>query len=155
MLQFLPLSETLSLEFDVSDAFLIKSYKRSSPVPQAERDDDGHGEGSADVEPIEEVSAVYLVEPLRLTTTVVKFSGTLGSTIRSDLRSLTVTAFAHYVAEQTACHYIFADIQGMGSFCVRIQRLMPRFPTLGSNNSNANGKLSLTLFDPMTHTVEG
>ena len=52
------------------------------------------------------------MEPMRLTTTVVKFSGTLGTTTRSDLRSLTVTAYAHYVAAQTACRYIFADIQG-------------------------------------------
>ena len=61
----------------------------------------------------EELSGIYLVEPMRLTTTVVKFSGTLGSTTCSDLRSLTVTAFAHYVAEQTACRYVFVDIQGV------------------------------------------
>lgn len=64
---------------------------------------------------------MYLVEPLRLTTTIVKFSGTLGSTTRSDLRSLTVTAYAHYVAQQTACRYIFADIQGMDVSFVSIQ----------------------------------
>nr|VWO98094.1 Lysyl endopeptidase (EC (Protease IV) (PvdS-regulated endoprotease) [Ganoderma boninense] len=124
-------------EFDVSDAFLIKSYKPSSlTVPPTEDADREPREGSADVEPTEEISAVYLVEPVRLTTAVVKFTGTLGSTNRNDLRSLTVTAFAHYVAEQTACRYVFADIQG-------------------SNNANANGKLSITLFDPMTHTAEG
>ncbi|PIL33491.1 hypothetical protein GSI_04114 [Ganoderma sinense ZZ0214-1] len=124
-------------EFDVSDAFLIKSYKPStSTVPPVEHIDGDHEEDRAHAESIKEVSAVYLVEPLRLTTTVVKFSGTFGSTTRTELRSLTVSAYAHYVAEQTACRYIFADIQG-------------------SNNANASGKLSLTLFDPMTHTVEG
>ena len=60
----------------------------------------------------EEVSEVYIVEPMRLTSTVVKFSGTLGTSTRSDLRSLTMAAFAHYVAEETACQYLFADIQG-------------------------------------------
>ena len=102
------------LEFDVSEAFLIKSYKLGSlvaEVPLPEQDNRVYDD-EAGAELIEEVSGVYLAEPLRLTTTVVKFSGTLGSTTRSDLRSLTVTAFAHYVAVQTACRYIFADIQG-------------------------------------------
>ncbi|KAM5532479.1 hypothetical protein V8D89_013832 [Ganoderma adspersum] len=116
-------------EFDVSEAFLIKSYKSSLPVvPPTESADGDHDEGNADVDSAEEVSAVYLVEPLRLTMTVVKFSGTLGSTTRTDLRSLTVSAFAHYVTEETACR---------------------------SNNGNTNRKLSLMLFDPMTHTFEG
>nr|VWP02501.1 Reducing polyketide synthase FUB1 (EC (Fusaric acid biosynthesis protein 1) [Ganoderma boninense] len=124
-------------EFDVSDAFLIKSYKpKPSTVTPAEHADGGNDEDTTDVASTEEVSAVYLVEPLRLSTTVVKFSGTFGSTTRNDLRSLTVSAYAHYVAEQTACRYVFADIQG-------------------SNNANSSGKLSLTLFDPMTHTAEG
>nr|VWP02366.1 APH domain-containing protein [Ganoderma boninense] len=122
-------------EFDVSEAFLIKIYKPSAP-PTENGSDGGDEEDPPRPEASEEASGVYLVEPVRLTTTVVKFSGTLGATTRSDLRSLTVTAYAHYVAEQTACRYIFADIQG-------------------SNNANAGGKLSLTLFDPMTHTAEG
>lgn len=109
-------------EFDVSEAFLIKLYKPSSSIASpTERTDGDHGEGNAPAEPTEEVSGVYLVEPLRLTTTIVKFSGTLGSTTRSDLRSLTVTAYAHYVAQQTACRYIFADIQGMDVSFVSIQ----------------------------------
>lgn len=107
-------SQTMLPEFDVSEAFLIKLYKpRSLTVPPIERADRDGEEDSAHVEPTEEVSGVYLVEPLRLTTTVVKFSGTLGSTTRTDLRSLTVIAYSDYVAEQTACRYIFADIQGM------------------------------------------
>lgn len=144
------------LEFDVSDGFLIESYKPRSPAnPPAEPAGDDHDVGATDVASIEEVSAVYLVEPLRLTTTVVKFSGTFGSTTRTDLRSLTMTAFSHYVAEQTACRYIFADIQGLGSAFVHAQMLTACFTALGSNNGNASGKLSLTLFDPMSHTVEG
>ena len=60
----------------------------------------------------EEVAEVYLVEPMRLTSTVIKYSGTLGSTTRTDMRSMTMAAFAHYVVEETACQYVFADIQG-------------------------------------------
>ena len=118
----LPISKTLMLEFDVSEAFLIKSYKPTLPaIPPTEHTAVDDDESNADADSAEEVSAVYLVEPLRLTTTIVKFSGTLGSTTRTDLRSLTVFAFAHYVAEQTACRYIFADIQGVECPLVRFQ----------------------------------
>ena len=96
-------------------------------VPTIDGIGGGPNEGSPDAEHTEEVSGVYLVEPLRLTTTVLKFSGTLGSTTRTDLRSLTVTAYAHYVAEQTACRYIFADLQGMNYPFARIQWLSPYF----------------------------
>ena len=101
-------------EFDVSDAFLIKLYKPPSSVPPAENPTDGGDDNDhTHDDPTEELMGVYLVEPIRLTTTVVKFSGTLGSTTRRDLRSLTVAAFAHYVAQETACRYMFADIQGV------------------------------------------
>nr|VWP01454.1 Lmo1883 protein [Ganoderma boninense] len=117
-------------------AFLIKVYTPcSAPPTRYAPEGDVDGADCDHPEPTEEMSGVYLVEPVRLTMTVVKFSGTLGSTTRTDLRSLTVTAYAHFVAEQTACRYIFADIQG-------------------SNNAKT-GKLSLTLFDPMTHTIDG
>ena len=108
-----PMSNTSLPEFDVSEAFLIKSYKLSA-TPLAENATEGDdNEDCAHDDPTEELTGVYLVEPMRLTTTVVKFSGTLGSTTRTDLRSLTITAFAHYVAHETACRYIFADIQGV------------------------------------------
>lgn len=55
----------------------------------------------------------YLVEPLRATTSVVKFSGTFGASNRSNKLSATMTAFAHFIANKTACQLIFADIQGM------------------------------------------
>ena len=99
-------------EVDVSDAFLIKLYKPTSVPLDENATDVDDNEDHARADPTEEVTGVYLVEPMRLTTTVVKFSGTLGSTTRSDLRSLTVIAFAHYVAQLTACRYVFADIQG-------------------------------------------
>ncbi|KAI1794277.1 hypothetical protein LXA43DRAFT_1091810 [Ganoderma leucocontextum] len=133
----LALEEGINIaEFDVSDGFLIKIYKPTPTDAQDMGEQLEEGERCQDSNPSLEVTEVYLVEPRRLTSNVVKFSGTLGSTTRSDLRSLTMAAFAHFIAEQTACQYIFADIQG-------------------SNNASTDGKLSLTLFDPMTHTVEG
>lgn len=59
---------------------------------------------------------VFLVEPRRLSTAVLKFSGTLGVTSRSEKRSATMTAFSHWVIEGTACQYMFADIQGALNF---------------------------------------
>ena len=106
-------------EFDVSDGFLIKIYKpisaSAAEQPAADENELVGERLSPEIadESLEEVAQVYIVEPMRLTSTVVKFSGTLGSTTRSDLRSLTMAAFAHYVAQQTACQYVFADIQGL------------------------------------------
>ena len=77
----------------MSEAFLIKSYKLSLPVvPPTEPAEGDVDQGSANVDIFEEVSSVYLVEPLRLTTSVVKFSGTLGSTSHTDMRSLTMSS---------------------------------------------------------------
>lgn len=152
---------TVLSEFDVSGTFLIKLYKSSSAPPTENAsdgdnaDDDHAHDDHAHNNPMEEISGIYLVEPMRLTTTVVKFSGTLSLTTCNDLRSLTVTVFAHYVAQETACHYIFTDIQGVSAPFGHIQRLKRRSPIAGSNNASTNGKLLLTLFDPMTHTVEG
>ena len=156
------LLHTLLTEFDVSDGFLMKIYKPgSAPAPASATDEsepvDEHPSDESLGKSPDEVTEVYIVEPLRLTPTVVKFSGTLGSTTRTDLRSSTMAAFAHYVAQATACQYIFADIQGVSSFLRASMRCsihsMSRLP--GSNNVGNTGKLSLTLFDPMTHTVEG
>ena len=115
------LLQTLLAEFDVSEGFLMKIYKSGpapppAPAPASAADEselvgERPSNESADKSP-EEVTGVYMVEPMRLTPTVVKFSGTLGSTTRTDLRSSTMAAFAHYVAQATACQYIFADIQG-------------------------------------------
>ena len=79
--------------------------------PGGERPSDGGLET-----PPEELAEIYLVEPMRLTSTVIKYSGTLGSTTRTDLRSLTMAAFAHYAAQETACQYVFADIQGTSPY---------------------------------------
>lgn len=109
-------SPTLLAEFDVSDGFLMKIYKPAPAPAPAANENEIVGEqpnGESLDKSHEEVAEVYLVEPMRLTSAVVKFSGTLGSTTRTDLRSSTMAAFAHYVAQETACQCIFADIQGL------------------------------------------
>jgi hypothetical protein len=59
-----------------------------------------------------ELTSVYLVEPRHASSAVLKFSGTLGAQNRQDKRTATVTAFSHFAVEDTACQYMFADIQG-------------------------------------------
>ncbi|KDQ50924.1 hypothetical protein JAAARDRAFT_91717, partial [Jaapia argillacea MUCL 33604] len=67
-----------------------------------------------------------------------KYTGTLGQIHhRTDQLAATILAFAHFVLENTACHYMFADIQGMFS-C--------------SYDRNELGQTTLVLFDPMSHT---
>ena len=58
------------------------------------------------------LSAVYLVEPRRISTAVRKFSGTLGVSNRPDKLSATIMAFSHFVIQETACEYMFSDLQG-------------------------------------------
>ncbi|KAJ6567493.1 kinase-like domain-containing protein, partial [Mycena sp. CBHHK59/15] len=75
----------------------------------------------------------YLVEPLRTSSVVTKFTGTLGSSAATDKLTSTVLAFSHFVLETTACLMSFADLQGvfLSFLC------------------------SMVLFDPMTHTIGG
>ena len=95
---------------------------------------------------------MYLVEPMRLSTTVFKFSGTLGSSHGRDQRTATVTAFTHFVMEDTACQYLFADIQGAydSYHCAAALIIIS-----GSNDKGSIGQTALVLFDPMTHTPLG
>ena len=58
------------------------------------------------------LSAVYLVEPHRISTAIRKFSGTLGVSNRPDKLSATIMAFSHFVIQETACEYMFSDLQG-------------------------------------------
>lgn len=58
------------------------------------------------------LAGVYLVEPLRASSAVLKFSGTLGQRLRSDKRTGTILAFSHFVFDVTACQYMFCDLQG-------------------------------------------
>ncbi|KZP10252.1 kinase-like protein, partial [Athelia psychrophila] len=81
---------------------------------------------------------IYLVEPRRVSTAVLKFSGTLGVRNGIDKRTATISAFSHFVVGSTACNYMFADIQGSTG-----------------RDANDPAKNILTLFDPMTHTPDG
>ncbi|KDR77949.1 hypothetical protein GALMADRAFT_1294976 [Galerina marginata CBS 339.88] len=83
--------------------------------------------------PIDGIPDAYLVEPRRVSTSVTKFSGTLGSSTRTDKLSGTISAFAHYVAMSSACKLVFADLQG-------------------SMHYNPGEPQILVLFDPMTHS---
>ncbi|KAJ6449509.1 kinase-like domain-containing protein [Mycena vitilis] len=110
----------LNLEF--ADAFLaveVKNPSKASGVIAIAED----GEG-----------LTWLVERKR-PTTVVKFSGTLvHQSHRTDLRSATVSAFAHFVYGYSNNSLVFADLQG--------------------TPSRVKGKDGLVLFDLMTHTIE-
>ncbi|KAJ7826519.1 kinase-like domain-containing protein, partial [Mycena leptocephala] len=77
----------------------------------------------------------WLVERKR-PSTVTKFSGTLvRHSHRRDLRSATISAFAHFVFGYSKRTLVVADLQGT--------------PCLVRNNDG------LILFDLMTHTVDG
>jgi hypothetical protein len=108
----------LYIDFQVSNGFIIKAYS----------DDLGDGPGHEPEErpevPVDAVGmstlvSVYLVEPRRASSAVLKFSGSLGMPHRFDRRSATIMAFSHFVLEVTACGYMFADIQGKSrSLCL-------------------------------------
>ncbi|TRM66468.1 kinase-like domain-containing protein [Schizophyllum amplum] len=77
----------------------------------------------------------FLVEPLRASVVVQKYSGTLTTTTdRSPLIS-TIMALSHFVIHTTAAQFAFADLQG----------LMDR----------VDGKSIRVLFDPMSHSICG
>lgn len=80
-----------SLDFTVSDGFVINTITRNG---------------------VEEKHA-YLVEPLRSSSVVTKFSGTLGTNNHTDKLSATISAFAHFVMNHTASTFTLADIQGL------------------------------------------
>lgn len=103
-------------DFQVSEAFIIKTYD-PAPEQPAEKEIIPPGMGyDHETEPTTDFKQVFLVEPRRLSSAVLKYSGTLGVTNRSEKRSATMTAFSHWVIESTACQYMFADIQGMLNF---------------------------------------
>ena len=80
---------------------------RASLVPEEQADDPTE---------LSTLTSIYLVEPRRASSAVLKFSGTLGMVHRSDRRSATIMAFSHFVLEDAACRYMFADIQGKSVF---------------------------------------
>jgi hypothetical protein len=98
----------------------------------------------------------YLVEPLRASTAVVKFSGTFGASKKSDKLSATITAFSHFIAEKTACQLIFADLQGtcLDSLIHIKDTIVSSYELnyLGSIDYKPGEPKIMVLFDPMTHS---
>ncbi|KAJ7432082.1 kinase-like domain-containing protein [Mycena galericulata] len=85
-----------------------------------------------------EVNVAYLVEPLRSSTMVEKFSGTIGGSDNTPNKLFsTMSAFTHYILEKTACRLAFTDLQG-SLHCPK-----------------AGAVQELVLFDPMTHSLSG
>ncbi|KAJ7895786.1 kinase-like domain-containing protein [Mycena leptocephala] len=106
-----------------ADAFLAIEVDRPSTAS-----------GVAQITDTEE-GLTWLVERKR-PTTVIKFSGTLvHCSHRRDLRSATISAFAHFVFGYSKGTLVVADLQGT--------------PCLVRNNDG------LILFDLMTHTKDG
>ncbi|KAJ7170405.1 kinase-like domain-containing protein, partial [Mycena crocata] len=88
----------------------------------------------------EEEGITWLVERKR-PTTVIKYSGTLvHRSNHRDMRSATISAFAHFVFGHSKASYILADLQGM--FCHK-------------ESTHILTKDGLVLFDVMAHTPEG
>ncbi|KAJ7619919.1 kinase-like domain-containing protein [Mycena polygramma] len=102
-------------DFSVSDAFLIL-VQQPAPAEGTEL--------ASEPEP-----HAYLVEPLRGSSVVNKFTGTFGASIDTDKLTSTVLAFNHFVMHDTACLLAVADLQG------------------------SRHKGTTVLFDPMTHTM--
>lgn len=96
-----------SVDFQVSSGFLIKTYTNDPSLEPEDRPED-----PADSVGTSILISIYLVEPRRASSAVMKFSGALGMLHRSDRRSATIMAFSHFVLEEAACGYMFADIQG-------------------------------------------
>ncbi|KAG0692692.1 kinase-like domain-containing protein [Suillus ampliporus] len=122
--------------FQVSDGFIIKTYCDAGQVVDVEAE--LQRPISEDIIPTHEPTSIYLVEPRRVSSAILKFSGTLGVHNRTDKWSATIMAFSHFVLESSACEYMFADLQGS------IDRGI-----LHDTES------VLTMFDPMTHTPLG
>ncbi|KAJ7845590.1 kinase-like domain-containing protein [Mycena olivaceomarginata] len=109
-------------EVSFADAFLAVEIKKPSKAS-----------GVASIPDEQEEGLTWIVERKR-PTTVIKFSGTLiHHSHRTDLRSATISAFAHFVYGYSNKSLVFADLQG--------------------TPSRIKGKDGLVLFDLMTHTI--
>ncbi|KAJ7099754.1 kinase-like domain-containing protein [Mycena epipterygia] len=114
-------------DFEVSDGFLISIIETDDAEP-----------------------TTYLVEPLRSSSVVRKFSGTLGATSDSDKLALTMLSFSHFIMECTACAMSIVDVQGM--FYLELH-LWSDVRVAGSFHADPGTVRVMTLFDPMSHTV--
>ncbi|KAJ7231475.1 hypothetical protein B0H12DRAFT_1239951 [Mycena haematopus] len=119
--------------FNVSDAFAIVVRSQSG----------------------QDVNLAYLVEPLRSTTVVEKFSGTIGGSDNSPNQlSSTMSAFTHYILEKTACRFAITDLQGEYSvFRVNLGFILHLVGSL--HCARAGTSQEWILFDPMSHSLSG
>ncbi|KAG6905918.1 hypothetical protein DXG01_016948 [Tephrocybe rancida] len=113
----------------VSDGFLICIVRNT--LDELESVLPSH---PSDTNKIGAASTVLLIEPHR-TRSVVKFSGTLQHPHQTDKMGKTITAFAHFVHHTSSGEFIFVDIQG--------------------SPATINGRDGITLFDLMSHSVQG
>ena len=110
--------------FQISSGFLIKIYVNCSESDSS-RVSEEPAEDPVDLVRSFTLVSIYLVEPRWASSAVLKFSGTLGMTHHLDRRSVTIIAFSHFVLENTACRYMFADIQGKSVFkCTSFSSLL-------------------------------
>lgn len=56
---------------------------------------------------------MWLVDPLRSTTKMHKFLGTLQAGSNTDMAGMTCDVFAHFSLHDSEGHLVFVDIQGM------------------------------------------
>jgi hypothetical protein len=130
------------LDIAFADAFLAIEVDRPSTAS-----------GVAQITDTEE-GLTWLVERKR-PTTVIKFSGTLvHRSHRRDLRSATISAFAHFVFGYSKGTLVVADLQGAYLQLSITHEMTPDCifqgtPCLVRNNDG------LILFDLMTHTKDG
>ncbi|KAJ7118159.1 hypothetical protein C8R44DRAFT_558970, partial [Mycena epipterygia] len=100
------------------------------------------------------VDLTYLVEPLRTSTVVKKFSGMVGgSDKRTNKLSSTICALTHYILQATACKQAFTDLQGKTRLIV-MQFLSDNLT--GSLHCSRPGAVQeMVLFNPMSHSLSG
>lgn len=125
------------LAFQVSQGFLIKCYNMVETLVSTvtSESDLNSGPEKGTVLKTSQLSSIYLVEPRRVSTAVLKFSGTLGVRNGIDKRTATISAFSHFVVGSTACNYMFADIQGKAAAYLIALCIVITFQTFRFNRS--------------------
>lgn len=98
---------TKLLAFQVSDGFIIKTYCSNVNQVNAELQAPICKEVSATCE----LTSIYLVEPHRVSSTVLKFSGIIGICNHTDKHSVTIMAFSHFVLESSVRILIHTSLQ--------------------------------------------
>jgi hypothetical protein len=136
------------------NGFLIKIYKEATNAGSPSQNEAEDNPAKSVIPP--SLLSIYLVEPRWASSTVLKFSGTLGKHNWFDRCSASIMAFSHFVVESSACKYMFADIQGtmfMPAHC-KVCCISHPYNCAGLMDCNTlkQNESALTLFNPMTHT---